>query len=178
MDLRRLVYLVPLVAFIAIAGYFYLGLQRDSRKLPSVLIDQPVPSFALPPLFDDKPGLRTADLGGEVALVNVFASWCAPCRVEHPILIRLANNEKVPLYGINHKDRPEDAKRWLAELGDPYRRIGVDRDGRAGIEWGVYGVPETFIIDRQGRIRYRHVGPIMPQDLDKVILPKLRELGR
>jgi cytochrome c biogenesis protein CcmG/thiol:disulfide interchange protein DsbE len=178
MDPWRLLYLVPLAAFIAVAGYFLVGLNRDPHTLPSALIDRPVPRFALPALVEGKPGLASADLTGEVALVNVFASWCVPCKVEHPALTRLARTEKVPLYAINYKDKPDDARRWLAELGDPYGRIGADADGRASIEWGVYGVPETFIIDRQGRIRYRHVGPIMPRDLEETILPKLRELGK
>lgn len=178
MDPWRLLYLVPLAAFIAVAGYFAIGLQRDPRTLPSVLIDQPVPSFALPALVEGKPGLATADLKDEVMLVNVFASWCAPCKIEHPVLTRLAQAEKIPIHAINYKDRPDDARRWLAQLGDPYGRIGVDADGRASIEWGVYGVPETFIVDRQGRIRYRHVGPVMPRDVEETILPKIRELRR
>jgi cytochrome c biogenesis protein CcmG/thiol:disulfide interchange protein DsbE len=122
--------------------------------------------------------LKTADLHGQVALVNVFASWCVPCRVEHPILMRLAEKDGVQIYGINYKDDAVAARRWLDQLGNPFARIGVDGNGRAAIEWGVTGVPETFVIDRDGRVRYRHVGPIQARDLDATILPLLRTLAR
>ncbi|MCC7272444.1 MAG: DsbE family thiol:disulfide interchange protein [Alphaproteobacteria bacterium] len=162
--MRRLVYLLPALVFALVAAYLLAGLSLDPRALPSALIDKPAPSFDLPALGDVAPGLGTADLGGEVALVNVFASWCVPCRAEHPLLMRLAAEKGVPVYGIAHKDKPADAMRFLERLGNPYRRIGVDADGRASIEWGVYGVPETFVIDRAGRIRHRHVGALGPQD--------------
>jgi cytochrome c biogenesis protein CcmG/thiol:disulfide interchange protein DsbE len=156
---------------------FAVGLRHDPSIVPSVLIDKPVPDFDLPPLLDDKPGLATTDLNGQVALVNVFASWCIPCRVEHPLFMHLAEQGEVPVYGINYKDAPADAKRWLAELGDPYARIGADRDGRAGIEWGVYGVPETFVVDGTGTIRFKQVGPLSAEVLEKTIMPLVRELG-
>jgi len=130
----------------------------------------------LPPVDGlDRPGLSSADLEGQVVLVNVFASWCVPCRVEHPVLMRLAE-EGVPIFGINYKDAPEKAQAWLAELGDPFEKIGADRNGRVGIEWGVYGVPETFVIDAEGRIRYRFVGPIQARDLEQTLRPILAEL--
>lgn len=176
--MKRLVFLAPLVLFLVVAVYFAIGLTRDPRAIPSALIDRPVPDFALPPVEGAERGLETADLKGAVQLVNVWASWCIPCRVEHPVLMRLARERGVPIHGINYKDAPADAAAYLREHGNPYAGLGADRDGRAGIEWGVYGVPETYVVDREGRIRYRHVGPIMPQDLEATILPILRELDR
>jgi cytochrome c biogenesis protein CcmG/thiol:disulfide interchange protein DsbE len=158
--------------------FLALGLGRDPQTLPSVLIDKPAPSFALPPLPGrDERGFSRSDLGGEPMLVNVFASWCVPCRVEHPVLEQLAR-DGVVIHAINYKDAPEDALAFLRALGDPFTRIGADRQGRAAIDWGVYGVPETFVIDRQGRIRYRHVGPLQPRDLERTIRPLLAELAR
>jgi len=175
---RRLLFLLPALLFVIVGVGLAVGLTRDPSVLPSALIDKPVPAFDLPPIEGrDGPGLGRDDLGGEVALVNVFASWCVPCRQEHPLFMALAERG-VPIYGINYKDKPEQARAWLAELGDPYRRIGADRDGRVAIEWGVYGVPETFVIDAEGRIRHRHVGPLRPEDLDGTLLPMLAELAR
>lgn len=174
----RLLYLLPLVLFGAIAAYFAVGLTKDPRKLPSALIDKPAPDFELPPLYDAKPGFARTDLGGEVKLVNVFASWCVPCKVEHPVLMRFSEQNATPLIGINYKDAKKDAVAWLGKLGDPYRRIGQDLSGRVGIEWGVYGVPETYVVDREGRIRYRHVGPVLPEVLTDTILPLIEELKR
>lgn len=179
--MTRLLYLLPLALFLALLGYFAVGLNRDPHKLPSALIDRPAPDFALPPLLDGKPGLARADLvavpGGGPVLVNFFASWCVPCRAEHPVLARLAR-AGVTIEGIDYKDKPEDAKAWLKELGDPYRALAVDRDGRVAIDFGVYGVPETYIVDRAGKIRYRQVGPITSTDLDDKIRPLLAELAR
>ena len=174
--MRRLLYIVPALVFGLIAAYLLAGLGLDPKTLPSAMIDKPAPQFALPALGTVAPPLATADLGGEVALVNVFASWCVPCRAEHPLLMRLATEKGVPIFGINQKDKPEDATRFLAQLGNPYRRIGVDPNGRASIEWGVYGVPETFVVDRAGRIRYRHVGALGPQDFEPILamLERLR----
>ncbi|WP_119679847.1 DsbE family thiol:disulfide interchange protein [Indioceanicola profundi] len=174
----RLILFVPFALFLVLVGYFAVGLTRDPSELPSALIDQPVPQFELPPVQENGQGLATADLKGGVQLVNVFASWCAPCRIEHPLLMRLAKEEGVTIHGIAYKDKPQDSQRFLAQLGNPYQRIGADLDGRIGIEWGVYGVPETYIVDAEGRIRYRHVGPLMPFDLDEKILPLIRELQK
>jgi cytochrome c biogenesis protein CcmG/thiol:disulfide interchange protein DsbE len=174
--LRRLLFLLPLALFVVLAGYFGLGLFRDPALLPSALIDRPAPDFALPGLADGS-GLAKADLAGGVVLVNFFASWCAPCREEHPLLMRLAAEGRVALYGIDYKDKPEDAARLLAQLGDPYRRIGVDRSGRTFIDFGAYGVPETYVLDKEGRIRFRQVGPISADDYDHKILPLLKQLG-
>ena len=177
---RRLRYLVPVFLFVALAAA--LGVQLltgEPGKVPSALIDKPVPEFSLPPVqgFEEAGGFATADLGkGKIALVNIFASWCGPCRVEHPLLMALAEAGTVPLYGINYKDTPDDAERWLGRLGNPYTLMGADLDGRTGIDWGVYGVPETFVIDGAGRIRHRHVGVLTPQDIDDTILPLIADL--
>jgi cytochrome c biogenesis protein CcmG/thiol:disulfide interchange protein DsbE len=176
----RLRFLIPLFAFLALAAFFYFGLWRDPSRLPSVLIGKPVPAFDLPPLpglaGNAQAGFGAADLKGQVALVNFFASWCIPCKVEQPILLRLAQEERVPIYGVNYKDQPDAAVQWIATLGDPYTRIGADASGRVAIDWGVYGVPETFVVDREGLIRYRQVGPITPEDLKGKILPLVRSL--
>ena len=175
--IRRLLFLLPLALFAAIALYLGFGLTRDASVLPSALIDQPAPVFSLPGLSADAPGLDNTALQGQVALVNVFASWCVPCRAEHPQLMALAR-EGWPIYGIAWKDKAAESRAFLAELGNPFRAVGHDGTGRAGIDWGVYGVPETYVIDREGRIRYRHVGPLMPAHLEERILPLLKELGR
>jgi len=177
---KRLLYLLPVVGFLllaAVIAYFMLT-GRDPRTIPSALIDKPVPAFSLPGLDGVAEGFSSGDLTGGVSVVNVFASWCIPCRAEHPQIGEIAKIEGVALYGLNYKDRTEDATRWLDQLGNPYPRIGADRDGRVGIDWGVYGVPETFIIDRNGRIRHKHVGPVMPQDLAESIRPIIEELKR
>ena len=177
--MRRLIFLVPLLLFAALAGYFAIALfsGRDPRELPSALLDKPAPDFDLPSLTEGQ-RLSSAALRGEVVVLNVFASWCAPCRVEHPLLMRLARQEKIQLVGIAYKDRPEDSRRVLAELGNPYRSTGIDRDGRTGIEFGLYGVPETYVIDRQGHIRKRFVGPLSPGQVERELLPLLRMLER
>ena len=174
--MKRLLYIAPLAAFLVIAVYFAVGLTKDPRIVPSALIDKPVPDFTLPPLTADKPGLARADLVGQVSIVNVFASWCVPCRAEHPLWMDLAQKGTVPIHAINWKDKREDAKLWLDQLGDPYGRIGHDPDNKAGIEWGVYGVPETYVIDREGRIRYKHVGPVFEETWRDTIEPMLKEL--
>lgn len=165
---------LPALGFALVAGAFWFGLGReDGQDLPSTFIDRPAPATDLPPLFDDRPGLVAADFAdGKVKLVNVWASWCGPCRVEHPFLMQL-EAEGADVRGFNYKDAPSQAKSFLAELGDPYSAVGKDESGRAGIEWGVYGVPETFVIDGAGRIVYKHVGPIQNSDLERKIRPAL-----
>ena len=177
--MRRLIFLVPLLLFAALAGYFAIALfsGRDPRELPSALLDKPAPAFDLPSLVEGQ-RLSSAALRGQVVVLNIFASWCAPCRVEHPLLLRLARQEKIHLVGIAYKDRPEDSRRFLAELGNPYRSTGIDRDGRTGIEFGLYGVPETYVIDRQGHIRKRFVSPLSPGQVERELLPLLRMLER
>jgi cytochrome c biogenesis protein CcmG/thiol:disulfide interchange protein DsbE len=175
--MRRLIYVLPVVAFAALAIYFYVSLSRDPSTLPSAMIDQPVPTFTLAGL-QDQPGLATHEFTGQVVLINFFASWCVPCRVEHPLLMNISRELGVPLYGIDYKDKPEDAQRFLSELGDPYGRVAADRDGRVGIDFGVYGVPETYVIDKAGRIRLRHVGPLTPADVAKEIAPLVKTLQK
>ncbi|QJE74655.1 DsbE family thiol:disulfide interchange protein [Aerophototrophica crusticola] len=176
--MSRALLVLPLLLFLGLAGWFALGLTRDPSVLPSNMIDKPAPAFDLPPIADSLPGLKSSDLKGQAQLVNIFASWCAPCRVEHPVLMRLAGELKVPLVGIAYKDKPEATRAFLDQLGNPFTAVGQDRDGRVGIDFGVYGVPETYVVDREGRIRYRHVGPLMPADVEEKILPLMRELSK
>ena len=180
MSLRptRAIVLIPAVLFAALMLAFGLGLTRDPRAIPSTLIGKPVPEFRLPPVMGRTLGLASDDLKGEVSLVNVFASWCTACRVEHPLFMRLKAEGFVPVHGLNYKDRPEDAANWLDTLGDPYTRTGADRDGRVAIDWGVYGVPETFVISPEGRIVHKHIGPITRTDLDDTILPLIARLRK
>jgi cytochrome c biogenesis protein CcmG/thiol:disulfide interchange protein DsbE len=176
---RRL--LLPLLAvalFALIVAMFWVGLGLDPRKLPSALLDKPVPAFDLPGLREGEPGLKAEDLKGQVTLVNVFASWCVPCRIEHPLLLRLAKEKKAQVVGIAWKDTRKDAQAFLDELGNPYGRVGFDGPGRVGIDWGVYGVPETYVVDRDGRIRYKVVGPMMPEELNERVLPLIEKLKK
>lgn len=166
---------VPLIAALLFV-LFGWGLVNDSEELPSALLDKPVPEFSLPPVQGRSEGLSTADLQGQVSLVNVFASWCVPCWTEHPLFMELSRTGEVPIYGINYKDPPDQAEAWLAELGDPYTRIGADLDGRGGIDWGVYGIPETYVIAADGTIAHRHVGPVNRSDIGEIIMPLVRTL--
>ncbi len=177
--MKRILFFVPLALFAVLAAYLGFGLTRDPQHIPSALIDRPVPAFDLPAVAGvGKPGLASAMLAREVSLVNVFASWCPPCRIEHPILMRLARDGDVPIYGINYKDKAPDAARWLGELGNPYRAIGWDFENRVAVDWGVYGAPETFVVDRHGTIRYRHVGAITPDILERTLMPLVQKLRR
>lgn len=173
---RSFLAFVPLAAAGGLVALFAAGLGRDPSVIPSALIGRAVPDFALPPVQGRSLGLSSVDLRGEVSLVNVFASWCIPCREEHPVFMRLALEKVVPVYGINYKDAPADAAKWLEERGDPYARTGADRDGRVAIEWGVYGVPETFVVGADGVIAYKHVGAITEQILSDTILPLVARL--
>ncbi|MFQ5760532.1 MAG: DsbE family thiol:disulfide interchange protein [Acidiferrobacterales bacterium] len=175
---RRLVFLLPLVALLGLAVLLGVGLTLKPREIPSPLIGKTVPNFNLPPVKGRTLGLSSADLQGEVSLVNVFASWCVACRQEHPLFMQLHAQGVIPIHGLNYKDQPDDAANWLAELGDPYTRTGADIDGRVGIEWGVYGVPETFVIDKQGRIAYKHIGPISQVDWESKIAPLIERLRK
>ena len=170
--MRRWLYLLPVLVFGLMAAGFYFGLGIDENVLPSPLINEEAPSFDLPALPGRAKGFSTADLKGHVSLVNAFASWCAPCRMEQPVLNALAETKRMPIYGIDYKDKPDDALSWIAALGDPYTAIGAD-DGQVGIEWGVYGVPETFLIGRDARIAYKLVGPITPDNLDAMLKPEI-----
>ncbi len=172
----RLIFLLPLGVFVALAAVFLIRLETagNLEAVPSALVGKPVPAFDLPALEGvARPGLMGADLKGKVTVVNVFASWCGPCRIEHPQLIALAKDERIRVVGINYKDVPANAVRFLDELGNPYTAIGVDTTGRAAIDWGVYGVPETFVVDADGIIRYKHIGPIDAAGLEATVLPAI-----
>lgn len=172
----RLLAMIPIVIAALLGVAFYWGLWNKDDRLLSTLLGRPVPDFALPPIEGRDDGLSSEDLRGEVSIVNVWASWCVPCRVEMPLLVELAGIGTVPIHGINHKDAPGAAFGFLAEFGDPYTRIGADRNGRVSIDWGVYGLPETFVIDAEGRIAYKHVGPFDRRALEEEILPVVRRL--
>ena len=178
---RRLIYAAPALAAVGLAALFASRLGVDPSQVPSNLIGKRVPVFSLPPVQGRTLGLSSDDLHGEASLVNVFASWCVACREEHPLLLRLKNDGSVPIHGLNYKDHPDDAARWLNTMGDPYTRTGADRDGRVAIDWGVYGVPETFVVGLDGTIAYKHIGPLNTDALDRTILPlvtRLREQAR
>lgn len=167
---------VPILIFVIIGTALGVGLTLDPKNIPSALIGKPVPDFDLPPVQGRVLGLATDDLYGDVTLLNVFASWCTACRVEHPIFMRLARERTVTIHGLNYKDQPQDAAAWLDQLGDPYTRTGADINGRVGLDFGVYGVPETFVIGRDGRIAYKHIGPVTPDALTDTILPLVKRL--
>jgi cytochrome c biogenesis protein CcmG/thiol:disulfide interchange protein DsbE len=170
--------LIPLAVFAVLIGFLFAGLYRDPREVPSPLIGKPAPPFALAQLHEPTRKLRPADMKGQVWLLNVWASWCVSCREEHPLLMQLANAKIVSIVGLDYKDEPVAGKGWLAQNGDPYNLSVVDRDGRVGIDWGVYGVPETFVVDKEGTIRYKQIGPITPDALQRKILPLIRELQK
>ena len=172
----RLDFLIPLAIFVALAAVFLIRLESagNLEAVPSALVGKPAPDFDLPPLDGaGRPGFASDDLKGPVTVVNVFASWCGPCRIEHPHLVALARDDRIRMVGINYKDVPDNAVRFLAELGNPYDAIGVDGRGRTAIDWGVYGVPETFVVDGEGIIRYKHIGPIDARSLENDIRPAI-----
>ncbi|MFN3076641.1 MAG: DsbE family thiol:disulfide interchange protein [Alphaproteobacteria bacterium] len=175
--MRWLTYGLPLVLFLVLIGLFVRGLGGDPSRVPSPLIGKPAPTMTLPSLDGTGPDLMAADLKGRVTLVNFFSSWCIPCRQEHPLLMSLAKRRDVTLIGIAYKDRREDSQRWLATLGNPFARIAADADGRVAIEWGVYGVPESYLIDRAGVIRHKQIGPFTERDVEGILLPLLKELS-
>ncbi|HUX63389.1 DsbE family thiol:disulfide interchange protein [Sulfuricella sp.] len=169
-------FLIPLGIFIVLVGFLAIGLRLDPREVPSPLIGKPAPDFKLALLSDPAKQLSPADLRGKVWLFNVWASWCASCREEHSVLLDLSKQGIVPIYGMDYKDQPGDAQAVLNRYGNPYVETVVDLDGRVGINYGVYGVPETYLIDRNGIIRYKHTGPVTRESLDKKILPLVKEL--
>ena len=166
----------PVALFLVLMLAFVMGLGRDPKLVPSPLIGNSVPDFALPPVKGRSLGLSSSDLKGEVSLVNVFASWCDACRDEHPMFMQLAKEGTVPIHGVNYKDKSDDAARWLDTTGDPYTRTGADINGRFAIDWGVYGVPETFVVNAKGRIAFKQVGPITREILEETILPVIAGL--
>jgi cytochrome c biogenesis protein CcmG/thiol:disulfide interchange protein DsbE len=172
--LRIALALLPLLALVALIAVFALNINRDPSLVQSVLINKPAPKFALAAVPGlPVPGFDTAKLTGQVTVVNVFASWCIPCRDEHPVLEALKQQTGVALYGINQKDAPENAAAFLTQLGNPYDAVGADTDGRTSIDWGVYGVPETFVVDPKGVIRFKHTGPLSAGDIDKELVPAI-----
>ena len=191
-------FLVPLLLFIGLAGFLAFGLTLNPREVPSPLIDKPAPNFKLARVDDPASAFALEEMRGQVWLLNVWASWCVACRQEHPLLVRMAKQKLVPVVGLNYKEvrgdgalnvrgmaleaetamAVERARGWLSDHGDPYVLSVLDVDGRVGIDFGVYGVPETFLIDAEGRIRYKHIGPITPDSLQQVIMPKVEELRR
>lgn len=175
--MRRALFLLPLLCFAAVATWFAFGLGRDPSRIPSALVGKPAPAIALPPLEGvQRPAFALQP--GRVAIVNFFASWCAPCKVEHPTLMRLAAEGRIAVHGISYKDAAADSARFLAQLGNPFETIGWDRDGRAAMEWGVYGVPETFVVGRDGTIRHRHVGALLDETVARVLAPMIARLER
>jgi cytochrome c biogenesis protein CcmG/thiol:disulfide interchange protein DsbE len=167
---------LPLVVFVLMVGLLGYGLRLDPKKVPSPLIDKPAPEFSLSMLGTPSRQLSTKDMSGQVWVLNVWASWCVSCRAEHAVITALANRNLVTVVGLNYKDEPADATRWLEQFGNPYATSVIDRDGRVGIDWGVYGVPETFIIGADGMIKYKHIGPVTHESLEQTILPILKEL--
>jgi cytochrome c biogenesis protein CcmG/thiol:disulfide interchange protein DsbE len=169
-------YIIPLLLFIILAVFLGLGLSLKPNDIPSPFINKPAPEFSAPKLNAPEEKLTPADLKGQVWLFNVWASWCVSCRAEHPILNQFAKQYAVVIIGLNYKDEPEDAKTWLKTLGNPYNVSIMDQDGRIGIDYGVYGVPETFIIDKKGLIRYKHTGPVSVDDVQNIFLPLIAKL--
>ncbi|MBX9795005.1 MAG: DsbE family thiol:disulfide interchange protein [Burkholderiaceae bacterium] len=171
-------YLLPLLVFVLLAGFLAIGLKRDPREVPSPLIDKPAPAFSLPQLDAPEQRVAAKDLLGQVWLLNVWASWCVACRQEHPLLVELSKTGQVKMYGLNYKDKREDALGWLDKLGNPYVKSVSDTEGLVGIDFGVYGVPETFVIDKQGVIRYKQIGPVTPEALRDTLLPLVAKLEK
>ena len=169
-------FLIPLALFVVIVVFLAIGLKLDPREVPSPLIDKPAPAFQLARLDRPQETVRAEDLRGKVWLLNVWASWCVACLQEHPVLVEFSQQAVVPIYGLNYKDKPDAAQAWLAKHGNPYTLSIVDGDGRVGIDYGVYGVPETFLIDKQGVIRFKQIGPVTPEVIDRKLLPLIKQL--
>lgn len=170
-------FLIPIAIFAVLGLLLWKGLSLDPRRIPSPLVGKPLPAFSLPTVQDPRKQMGNADFRGKPVLINVWASWCAACKQEHPVLLEIARQQAVPLVGLNYKDQRTDALAVLEKEGDPYSVSLTDADGRTGIDWGVYGVPETFLVDKDGIIRYKHIGPITPEDWDKKLLPLIRNLS-
>lgn len=180
--MRRLLFLLPIFVFSALVGFLALRLVLIERGntpdlVPSVMINQPAPAFNLPPLLADKPGLKSANLEGHVTIINFFASWCVPCRAEHPLLAAL-KGKGATLAGIAYKNKSADATAWLEEMGDPYDALAADADGRTAIDFGLYGVPETYLVDKKGIVRFKQIGPLTPEVIRDRLLPLLQELRK
>lgn len=173
---RYLRYLVPLGIFAVLVAFLFRGLSLDPKLVPSPLVGKPMPAFTLTRLDDPGATISDSDLKGQVSVLNIWATWCVSCRAEHDVLLQLARTGAVAIYGLNYKDNRADAQRWLRQLGNPYVANAFDEDGRVGIDWGVYGAPETFVIDPQGIIRHKHIGPLTSEVLETQLLPLIAEL--
>jgi cytochrome c biogenesis protein CcmG/thiol:disulfide interchange protein DsbE len=169
-------YLLPLGIFAVLAGFLAVGLRLDPKEVPSPLIGKPIPEFTLPRLDDPQQTFGSEDLKGRVALLNVWATWCVSCRAEHDVLQALKESGEVPIYGLDYKDERDKALRWLQVLGNPYEAVAFDEKGRAAIDWGVYGTPETFVIDKRGIIRHKFIGPLTEEKVQEILLPLVRRL--
>jgi len=171
-------FVIPLVVFIILVVFLAVGLRRDPHEVPSPLINKPAPSFQLAQLKDPSRTFSAAEMRGKVWILNVWASWCVTCRDEHPLLLDYARSNSVPIYGLNYKDKREDALAWLNELGDPYVLSASDTNGLVGIDYGVYGAPETYLIDRNGIIRFKQIGPVTPDVWQNTIVPMVKDLNK
>ena len=169
-------YLLPIILFLVLCGFLFIGLYKDPSEVPSPLIGKSVPMFSLPKLQDSSAHFSHKDFFGKVSVLNVWATWCFACKQEHAILLELANKKVAPIYGLNYKDEVTKAKLYLREFGNPFDANAFDKAGRVAIDWGVYGAPETFVIDRKGIIRYKHIGPLTHEDLENIILPLIEQL--
>ncbi|HUJ01479.1 MAG TPA: DsbE family thiol:disulfide interchange protein [Usitatibacter sp.] len=168
---------IPLLVFAVLVGFFAVGLTRDPSEVPSPFIGKPAPQFQLTRLDAPDHTFSPQDMRGKVWLLNVWASWCVSCRVEHPLLVQMSKEQQVPIVGLDYKDERADGMKWLSTHGDPYLASAFDSEGKVGIDYGVYGVPETFLIDKQGVIRYKQIGPITPEALEKKIMPLVKKLN-
>lgn len=168
--------LAPIFVFVGLVALLAFGLTRDPRLVPSPLVGKPAPEFTLPLLHAPEQQLRMADLRGRVTLLNVWATWCSACRLEHDMLVAITNSGTVPIYGLDYKDNRDDAKRWLDQLGNPYTAVGFDGDGRVAIDFGVYGAPETYVLGPDGLIAYKHIGPITPEVWERTLWPIVQQL--
>ena len=175
--MKALKFLAPLAGFVVLAVFFAVGLSRDPREVPSPFIGKPAPAFSLEQLHQPQRVFTPEEMKGKVWMLNVWASWCVSCRVEHPLLVEMSRRGTVPIVGLNYKDKREDGVQWLAKFGDPYVLSAWDVEGKVGLDYGVYGVPETFVIDKQGVVRHKQIGPITPEALEKTILPLIRKLS-
>ncbi len=175
--MKALKFVIPLAVFALLAIFLAVGLTRDPREVPSPFIGKAAPAFRIEQLHDAKLAFSPADMKGKVWMLNVWASWCVSCRVEHPLLVDMSRRGMVPIVGLDYKDKRDDGMQWLAKFGNPYALSAFDVDGAVGIDYGVYGVPETFVIDKEGVIRYKQIGPITPEALEKKIMPLLKSLG-
>jgi cytochrome c biogenesis protein CcmG/thiol:disulfide interchange protein DsbE len=176
--MRSLKFVVPAILFAILAAFLMRGLSKDPREIPSPLIGRAAPAFTLPQLAQPEQTWTPQSMAGKVWLLNVFASWCVPCLVEHPVLLQMSKQGTLPIVGFNYKDEPRAAGSWLAKHGDPYTVVVADRSGSVAFDYGVYGVPETFLVDRTGTIRFKHVGPLTPEVVSGKLLPLVRELSK